>query len=134
MVDKPEEKTALVPSDNYADSVIWEELDNPIKRFVQHIYHAVACKYFYLILFLLNLALGIWVVVSFINESFPEVAFYVFEFGISIILFFDVCLRMWVNGWTRYWRSLSNIFEVCLVVICLSLSIITISCLLFVKV
>ena len=114
-------------NDQFIDSVIWEDMDNPIKRTVQSLYHAISCKYIYLVILVMNFGLGIWVIIDFVLNTFPGTAFYVFEFVINIILLVDVCLRMWLNGWHRFWRSLSNIFEFCIVIVCLILSIITIA-------
>ena len=115
------------PNDQFLDSVIWDDMDNPIKRTVQSLYHATACKYIYLVLLVMNFGLGIWVIIDFVLNKFPGTVFYVFEFVINIILLADVLFRMWLNGWHRFWRSLSNIFEFCIVIVCLILSIITIA-------
>ena len=117
--------------DEFSESVIWDDMPSPLKRIAQSVYHAAACKYIYLGILACNVALGIWIIIESINESFPHPVFYVFECLINVTLLTDVGMRLWLNGCYRFWHSISNVFELALVSICFLLTIITIARMLF---
>ncbi len=120
---QPDQERSL--RDEYAESMIWEDMPSPFKRMIKSLYYSTACKVIYLVILAANAALAIWVMVVLINGTYPHTAFYVFELLINVVLLVDVIIRMWVQQCYRYWKSAFNIFEFVLVSVCTILTIIT---------
>ena len=124
---KPEPNSIEEARDEFSESVIWDDVPSPYRRLVQSVYHAPTCRYIYLGILALNIALAIWIIVDAIRGSMPHAVFYVFELLVNVALMSDVIVRFWLNGCYRFWHSISNVFEFVLVSVCFLLTIVTIA-------
>ncbi len=125
---KPQpEESAKDQRFDYTESVVWDDMPGPYKRLAQNLYRATACKYIYLGILAANCGLAVWIIIDSVSETFPHPIFYVFEFLVNLTLMVDVGIRIWLNGWYRFWHMPGNVFELVLVSICFILTILTIA-------
>ena len=112
---------------NFSRSVIWDNTASPCKYAMQSMYYSSKCKYVYILILIITVILGIWSIVDLFTKTYPGTFFYILEFLINIIFLIDICIRIWLNGFVRFWRSISNIIEVVLVCACVILSCLIVS-------
>ena len=112
---------------DFSRSVIWDNTASPCKYTMQSMYYSSKCKYVYIFILIVTVILGIWSIIDLFTKTYPGTFFYILEFLINIIFLIDICIRLWLNGFSRFWRSVSNIIEVILVFVCVILSCLIIS-------
>ena len=128
----------LAPIEQIPSSLeVFATEQNPVEIFLNRLYYSNECKYYYLFLIFVNTVLISWTLIDYKKASriiqyiyiyvyiniyilFVESwAFLIIEILVNSVVVIDLLCRMRMIGWRRYWKSIGNIFEVIIVIVCL---------------
>jgi hypothetical protein len=124
--DKKQEQTEEETFSRNSESIIFENQAGRLSRLLRLLYFSRACRIIYLLLLVVNVAMGVWVVVDAVRRRSPAQGFYVLEFTVNSILLLDVFMRLCLHGCRRYWCAKTNVFEFVIVWVCMIISILSI--------
>ncbi|CAG9333271.1 unnamed protein product [Blepharisma stoltei] len=106
------------PSDVLSTNQLLKTRQNHCKLCMNRAYFSKYTRVGYIIVIILC-AIGIvWTLLS--HGQFPDnMWFWLLEGLVTVLIAFEVCVRMYIQNCHAYWKSLSNIFDLIVVIVCI---------------